>query len=45
MIKNIVTILFAGMLLSSCKFNFAADAIEQKYSGTIIIYPVEDYKK
>lgn len=43
--KNCVIILFTAMILSSCKFNFTADAIEQKYSGTIIIYPVEDYKK
>lgn len=47
MIKNICimsSVIFC-MALTSCKFNFTADAIEQKYSGSIIIYPVEDYKK
>lgn len=45
MIKNICIIGLACVLMTSCKFSFTADVTEQKYSGSIIIYPVEEYKK
>lgn len=49
MIKNICIIssVIFCMVMTSCRFNFSAETLTQKFSGSVTIYdiPVVDCKK